>query len=152
MTLRLADASDAPTIAAVQRQAFRISLPFLPTRYTAEEKLAFVRDKVLPSCETWVAELEGRVAGFIAFRDDWIDHLYVDPAAQGRGLGPGLLDKALANGAPRSLWTFQKNLRARRFYEARGFQLVRLTDGVANEEREPDALYRWPGFASTPPL
>jgi hypothetical protein len=32
---------------------------------------------------------------------------------------------------------------ARRCYEARGFVLVRETDGTANEEREPDALYLW---------
>ena len=32
---------------------------------------------------------------------------------------------------------------ARRFYEARGFVLIRQTDGAANEEKEPDALYLW---------
>jgi GNAT superfamily N-acetyltransferase len=41
------------------------------------------------------------------------------------------------------LWTFQRNGPARRFYEAKGFALVRQTDGAANEEREPDALYLW---------
>jgi len=30
-----------------------------------------------------------------------------------------------------------------RFYEARGFALVRETDGSGNEEKEPDALYLW---------
>jgi hypothetical protein len=41
------------------------------------------------------------------------------------------------------LWTFQRNEQTRRFYEARGFTLVRETDGSTNEEKEPDALYRW---------
>ena len=41
------------------------------------------------------------------------------------------------------LWTFQRNAQARRFYEARGFALVKETDGAANEEKEPDALYLW---------
>jgi putative acetyltransferase len=41
------------------------------------------------------------------------------------------------------LWTFQRNDRARRFYEGRGFVLVRQTDGSGNEEKEPDALYVW---------
>ena len=41
------------------------------------------------------------------------------------------------------LWTFQRNQRARRFYERRGFRLVLLTDGADNEEKEPDALYEW---------
>ena len=42
-----------------------------------------------------------------------------------------------------TLWTFQRNLRARRFYEANGFVAVRETDGAGNEEKEPDVLYRW---------
>jgi hypothetical protein len=41
------------------------------------------------------------------------------------------------------LWTFQRNLGARRFYEARGFELVEGTDGARNEEKEPDARYLW---------
>ena len=43
------------------------------------------------------------------------------------------------------LWTFQANVQARRFYEHRGFRLVELTDGSANEEETPDARYRWDG-------
>ena len=42
------------------------------------------------------------------------------------------------------LWVFQKNP-ARRLYERSGFELVKLTDGAENMEREPDALYRWNG-------
>ena len=41
------------------------------------------------------------------------------------------------------LWVFQGNEGARRFYERQGLRLVELTDGSANEEREPDALYEW---------
>ena len=41
------------------------------------------------------------------------------------------------------LWVFQKNAAAIRFYEARGLRLAEQTDGSGNEEKEPDALYRW---------
>lgn len=41
------------------------------------------------------------------------------------------------------LWTFQRNRGARAFYERRGFTLIRTTDGSANAEKEPDALYQW---------
>ena len=43
-----------------------------------------------------------------------------------------------------SLWTFQRNAAARRFYERQGFTLVEATDGSRNMEKEPDVLYRWP--------
>jgi GNAT superfamily N-acetyltransferase len=69
--------------------------------------------------------------------------LYVLPKAQGRGVGTELLQVAQRCFDRLHLWTFQRNLRARRLYEARGFVLVQETDGAANEEKEPDALYRW---------
>jgi ribosomal protein S18 acetylase RimI-like enzyme len=85
------------------------------------------------------------MTGMIAFRKDWIDQLYVLPEAQGRGVGSMLLQRAQACFENLQLWTFQRNAQARRFYEARGFRLVRETDGSRNEEREPDALYLWTG-------
>ena len=73
-----------------------------------------------------------------------LEHLYVDPDDQGRGVGAALLDHVKRR-RPRGirLWTFQRNENARRFYESRGFRCVELTDGSTNEEREPDALYEW---------
>jgi len=81
--------------------------------------------------------------GIIAFRGDWIDQLYVLPGAQGRGAGTELLQVAQSCFDRLQLWTFQRNVRARGFYEARGFALVQQTDGADNEEKEPDALYLW---------
>jgi GNAT superfamily N-acetyltransferase len=69
--------------------------------------------------------------------------LYVLPQAQGDHVGTKLLQIAQDSFSRLHLWTFQRNLRARRFYEARGFALVRETDGAGNEEKEPDALYLW---------
>ena len=101
--------------------------------------------------EVWVAEGDGRLLGFMALRrsrtEGWetLEKLYVDPPEQDRGVGTVLLDKAKElrpDGL--HLWVFQKNESARRFYERHGFRLVRLTDGAANMEREPDALYAWP--------
>ncbi len=90
-------------------------------------------------------EGQGRILGYIAFKPGWIDQLYVAPEAQGRGVGPDLLAKALEDGSERRLWSFQKNARARAFYEQRGFQIETMTDGQDNEEREPDVLYVWRG-------
>lgn len=143
MTLRRAKPADAQAIATVLRAAFRVSLPFLPDLHTPQDDLWFVRERMLVQNEVWVAEEGGEVVGFIGFREGWIDHLYVHPDWQGRGIGPQLLAKPLSLRQSRRLWTFQKNARARKFYEARGFKLVELTDGSGNEEKEPDALYEW---------
>lgn len=143
MRLRRAIPEDAPAIAAVMRTTFRVSLPFLPEVHSAEDDLGYVSGHLIPATTVWVAELAGAVVGYVAFRDDWIDHLYIHPDRQGQGIGPALLDKALEDGRPRQLWTFQQNDRARRFYEARGFEAVEFTDGAGNEEQTPDVRYLW---------
>ena len=91
----------------------------------------------------WAAEAEGMVAGFCAVRRGWIDHLYVDHAFHGRGIGQALLAQALKGRRRVRLWTFQRNARSRRFYRLQGFDEVRFTDGADNEEKEPDVLLEW---------
>src|SRR4051812_4919715 len=57
--------------------------------------------------ELWLA---GDV-GLLVLQDDWVDHLYVEPGATGRGIGSALLDIAKRE-RPEGLqlWTFQSNL------------------------------------------
>ena len=94
--------------------------------------------------ETWLAEEDGRIVGFAGLKAGWLEHLYVDPDAQSRGVGTELMDHAKRRRpAGLELWVFQENTGARRFYERHGFELVRLTDGRDNMEHKPDALYEW---------
>ena len=141
--LRPAKPADARAIAVLMRTTFRVSLPFLPELHTATEDLAYIAGCLTDEDAVWVAEANGVIAGYIVFRNGWIEHLYVHPDHQGHGIGPTLLAKALEDGKPRQLWTFQQNGRARRFYEARGFRAVEFTDGEGNEEKIPDVRYLW---------
>ena len=126
--------------------AARAGMTYLPRVHTDDETRAHFRRSVLSGSEVTVAEQAGRVVGFVALRDDWVQHLYVQPEEQSRGAGTALLALAKERrpGGLR-LWVFQKNAAARRFYERHGFSLVQLTDGRDNEERVPDALYVWRG-------
>jgi GNAT superfamily N-acetyltransferase len=143
ISLRQARADESDALAALFRQSRTMALPYLPDVHTPEEDRAFFRDRVFVVCDVWVAEVDGTPTGFCAFRDGWIDHLYVHPAHQRRGVGAALLRKPMSVRERLALWTFQRNANARRFYETHGFRCVRLTDGHDNEEREPDALYEW---------
>ena len=100
---------------------------------------------ILPGQETWVIDgAAGRLAALLVLRPGWVEHLMVDPARSGQGLGSRLLRLAQQvepNGL--DLWTFQGNAAARRFYERHGFVAVAATDGD-NEECAPDVRYRWP--------
>jgi len=142
-TLRRAAFADMPSVARLHRHVREICLPYLPDLHTPEEDLAFFQRHVFASCTIWLGEAEGQTIGFAASRSGWLDHLYVDPAWHGRGVGQRLLTAGKEAQSELDLWTFQRNAQARRFYERQGFVLIALTDGAGNEEREPDAHYRW---------
>jgi putative acetyltransferase len=130
-------------IAQMHRHVRKTCLPYLPELHTPQQDLAFFQGYVFPSSTIWLAEDEGRLIGFAVLKQDWLDHLYVDPAWHGRGVGKALLTTVREDAEELNLWTFQANVQARRFYEHHGFRLVEMTDGFGNEERTPDAHYRW---------
>jgi putative acetyltransferase len=111
--------------------------------YAPQEDRQFLRERVFRTCQLWGYFENREMIGFIAFREGWIDQLYVLPSSQGRGIGTALLRVAQGQFSQLSLWMFQCNKPARRFYEQHGFMLIEETDGSANEEKEPDAMYSW---------
>jgi len=141
--LRQLKLDDMDAAARVVRTAFDQALPSLAGLHTPEEDQWFFRERVFETCEVWGAFDGAAMRGIIAFREGWIDQLYVLPTAQRRGVGKDLLQVAQNAFGRLQLWTFQRNAPARRFYEARGFALIQQTDGARNEEKEPDALYLW---------
>jgi putative acetyltransferase len=145
MALRRAVLCDMDAVARLHRHVRSTCLPYLPDLHGPEEDLAYFHKEVFPRSTIWLGEGEDELAGFAAVREDWLDHLYVAPSWQGQGLGSMLLDTAKEGRSRLDLWVFQRNEQARRFYERRGFRLVELTDGSANEERIPDVRYRWTG-------
>src|SRR5688572_25238021 len=143
--LRPARPQDADALAGILRAAMRGAMPSLPELHTPDDDRRFLGEVVLPEQEVWVAEADGVVAGFTALGTregvEFMEHLYVAPEHQRRGIGTALMEKAKAR-RPTGfrLWVFQRNAGARDFYERHGFRVVELTDGSGNEERERDAL------------
>jgi GNAT superfamily N-acetyltransferase len=147
--LRHARPSDAAAIATLHLAARRDAMPDLPALHGDEEVRAWMRDRLLPRAEVWIAEVAEEPVGYLALVDDILDHLYVGPEHQRQGVGSLLLAKAKAlRPGGLQLYAFQRNRRARDFYEARGFSPVGFSDGAGNQEREPDVLYEWRGTRS----
>jgi GNAT superfamily N-acetyltransferase len=129
-------------------------MPWLPRLHTDDETAAWMAGDVLARCTVWVAAVPGTPPGqapavaFAAVLGDELEHLYVQPAPQGRGVGTDLLARALrACPDGLTLRVFTRNTAARGFYERHGFTVVDTDDGSRNEEGGPDLTYRSP----TPP-
>ena len=115
MTVRRLELADMDAAAGVHRAAFDRALPWLKGLHTPDEDRWFFRERVFATCEIWGAFDGAAMSGIIAFREGWIDQLYVLPAAQGHGVGTQLLQVAQRACASLQLWTFQRNAPARRF-------------------------------------
>ncbi len=141
--LRRALAAEGPEIARVVQASRRDALPYLPVLHSDDEDRRYFT-KLVGSAAVWVAETDGQIAAVLVLNERHVEHLYVLPSHQGRGIGSRLLDLAKRD-SPEGLrlYTFHRNERARAFYERRGFVAAEFGDGSGNEEREPDVLYEW---------
>jgi ribosomal protein S18 acetylase RimI-like enzyme len=108
---RIHDAARLDELASIGVDAFRT----LEQTYEAEG---------LFDDEVWVGELDGEVAGFIAFSDDEVTWTYVHPTFYRRGVGRALLRHVLSRAtALVELTVLDGNTAAHRLYESEGFVL-----------------------------
>jgi GNAT superfamily N-acetyltransferase len=152
LALRPATTVDLPAIAELHLRARAAAHPAMPHGvHPPDEARAWVADWDLTTYDVWVAHPAGaeapeRTLGYARFDQTWLDDLYVEPSAQGGGVGSALLDLVKAQRpAGFCLWVFESNRPARDFYLGRGLVELERTDGSANEERAPDLRMAWPG-------
>ena len=142
--VRRADTHEARQIADVWLRSRHASVPAIPPPVHSDDDVRnYFSTVVLPTLEVWVVEADRAIVALMVLRDDWIDHLYVEPHWTGCGLGSQLVTLAKTlRPSGLNLWTFESNTRARRFYEQHGFVAIDRTEDD-NEEGAPDVRYRW---------
>jgi GNAT superfamily N-acetyltransferase len=145
-TPRRADLEDAPAVADVLIRSRRAAVGSIPPAVHSDAEVReWISAVVIPEREVWLMEAaDGRPLAVLVLDDDWVDQLYVDPAATGRGLGSRLIDLAKSR-RPMGLqlWTFATNTGAQRFYLRHGFIAAELNDGSGNEEKAPNIRFVW---------
>jgi len=121
---------------------FITETPWMPDLHTGAETIAFCGMMIDMGWVT-VAELNGAVSGFLARDGAMIHALYIARAAHGSGVGRALLTDAKTRTGDPTLWCFQPNKPAQRFYLREGFVEAERTDGATDEEQLPDIRYVW---------
>jgi GNAT superfamily N-acetyltransferase len=145
--IRRATVDDAAAIASIQARGWRHAFADIvePDRMPdPEEQGPRLADFIAGGGEIHVFDQDGRIAGFAIVQGNELRALYVDPPAQGAGVGSALLAAAVealrANGhAEAFLWTFEANGLARAFYERHGWELV---PGHDDHLGAPEVRYR----------
>jgi putative acetyltransferase len=137
---RVALRKDASRLCDIRRRAILELAP--PTMSVAEAQAWAVKltpsgmEQKLRELEVWVAELDGRLAGWGAIRGGTLEGLYVAPEFAGQGVGAGLLDTLEGLMRDRAF----PRVRAEASSNARGFYLRR--GYVATGPQTPDGA--WP--------
>jgi GNAT superfamily N-acetyltransferase len=153
LAVRRGEAADAPGLAALHVRAWQWAYRgLLPDDYLDGLAQQVARREAVwrrilrgsgPDRPVWVAERNGRIAGFCSTGpapEDLPDTaelhtIYLEPDVVGTGVGAALMRRALADLRSRGvrtaiLWVLDTNVRARRFYEQGGWR----ADGAVRVE------------------
>lgn len=145
MEIRRLREGEIEAVVRLWRRSREASQPWLEARMgrTADDDLRFFRGTIARENDVWVAVERDAVLGFLAIAGERLGWLYVDPPGQGGGIGTALLDRAKALSPDGlSLFTHQRNAKARAFYERRGFRAAHFGTSPPPES-EPDVQYVW---------
>lgn len=126
LRLRAATPADIEALADIVAGAYADSFAtILEPAALAQRDAAFFRQHLAARLErVLLAERAGRPVAFSLVTEGHLDMMFVAHGERGHGAGAALLDRAEAAGA-RTLECFRDNLKARAFYEARGWRLAR---------------------------
>ena len=118
--------TDLQDLLAVWESASAAAHAFLPTTFFDEERW-HIPNTYLPNADTWVAEYEGRVVGFISLIGSEVGAIFVDSSFHGAGVGSLLMDKARELHPILEVEVFEANKLGRRFYQRYGFKPLPAT-------------------------
>lgn len=103
--------------------ATRLAHEFMTDEFIAQERKN-VAEIYIPNTDTWVAEIDGKVKGFIALMGSEVGAIFLQPDCHGKGVGKALMDKAQELHGDLEVEVFRENVIGRNFYSRYGFEQV----------------------------
>ena len=114
---------DLAGVLSAWESATVVAHPFLTEEFLDQERRN-IPELYLPNAETWVAEEDGQVIGFIALIDNEVGAIFVNTEFHHTGAGRALMDKAQELRGSLEVEVFKENAIGRRFYFNYGFVLL----------------------------
>ncbi len=115
--------SDLEGILSSWENASKLAHPFLTEEFLDTERYN-IPNVYLPNADTWVAEIDKKVIGFIALIGNEVGAIFVEPEFHGIGVGRSLMDKARQIHEILEVEVFEDNSIGRKFYSSYGFSFL----------------------------
>ena len=110
--------------------------------HSVEDHVYFLNYILPEQFQIELALIDDKVVGMIAYNESEINQLYIHIDHQGIGIGQTLINKVKDKSSGKlTLYTFEVNESAQRFYEKHGFKVIGR--GHENEENLSDIQYEW---------
>tara|TARA_B110000971_G_C19873378_1_gene437268 strand:+ start:375 stop:806 length:432 start_codon:yes stop_codon:yes gene_type:complete len=123
VNIRQYNTSDLEAVLSSWEAATRLAHPFMTDDFLAQERKN-VGEIYMPNTDTWVAELDGNVVGFVALMGNEIGAIFLQPNYHGKGIGKALIDKANELHSSLEVEVFKANAIGRKFYSRYGFEFL----------------------------
>ena len=123
MNIRQYNTSDLEAVLSSWEAATRLAHPFMTEDFLAQQRKD-IAEIYMPNTDTWVAELDGKVVGFVALMGNETGAMFLQPNYHGKGIGKALMDKANELYSSLELEVFKANTIGRKFYARYGFELL----------------------------
>ena len=123
LTIRQYQTSDLAAVLDSWEVATRLAHTFMTDEFIAQERKN-VAEIYIPNTDTWVAEIDGVVEGFIALIGNEVGAIFLLPNWHGKGVGKALMDQAHALHGDLEVEVFKENSIGRAFYLRYGFEFL----------------------------
>ena len=93
--IRRYEDADLKDVMSAWENASKIAHPLLPEEFQAQVRKD-IPELYLPNADTWGAEVDNHIAGFIALMGNEIGTIFLQPEHQRKKIGKLMMDKAQA--------------------------------------------------------
>ena len=115
--------------------------PFIPKDYWGAN-YKVVKEQYLPIAKTFIDKEGEKIKGFISIiEDSFIGALFVDPHAQGKGVGKALIEYCKEQYEVLELAVYAENEKAVDFYKKQDFSIIMEQENEDSKRRE--YIMRW---------